>query len=211
MSILTALEYISQYGVPLVISALVLYVAMRFINLQFDKAAMSIKNKQHDKLLQIRQEVDQQVYELINDFLSDHRGSRVQVIEFSNSVTSVAYLPFRFMSCTYEVTSYGTRPEAKTIDKLSTSLFTPFLSEMSKKGTIVLDEEKAEELSGSVHDLYERLGSPLQVCAILRSEKNKSIGYVSLCVDEPNNVDNDLRDIKILASQISALLGVVDV
>jgi len=209
MSILEILKALSEYGVTLVICAVFFYVIIRLLNLGFDKLGKTVSNKQHDKLLAMRAEIDVEVYDLINNFITSHRGTRIQVMEFTNSVISVAYLPFKYMSCTYEVVAYGGKPEARRIDKLSTSLFSPFLSKLSKKGSLVLDNESAEELSGAVHDIFEGLGSKYQLCAVLRSPKGKSIGFVSFA-KELDVTQQDQTDIKTLASQLSALLGVLD-
>lgn len=209
MSVIELIQQISEYGVTLVICAIFLYVCIRFINIGFDKLTKTVSNKQHDKLLAMRTEIDEEVYGLINNFMTSHKGTRIQVMEFTNSVMSVAYLPFKYMSCTYEVVCYGYRPEAKRIDKLSTSLFSPFLSKLSKRSCIVLDHDTCLEMSGAVHDIFEGLGSKYQLCSILRSQKGKSIGFVSFA-KEHEVTQQDIADIKTLSSQLAALLGVLD-
>ena len=209
MSFLEVLEAISDYSLSIILSGIVIYVVIRFINLGFTKLEKGMGNKKHDKLLAMRSEIDVEVHSIISEFLTLHKGTRIQVIEFTNSVTSVAYLPFKYMSCTYEVISYGAKPEAKRIDKLSTSLFGPFLSQLSKEGTMVLDEATCHRLSGSVEDIFTQMGSAHQLCAILRTQKTKSIGFVCLCKEDEVTL-RDQSDIKMLASQLSALLGVLD-
>lgn len=209
MQILEVLEAISEYGLSLMLSGIVIYVVIKSVNLVFDHLQNKVKNKTHDKLLAMRAEIDMEVYELINEFLTFHKGTRVMVIEFTNSVTSVAYLPFKYMSCTYEVLPYGKSPEAKKIDKLSTSLFSPFLSQLSKDDIMKLDDNVSRSLAGSVYDMFNQLGSQYQLCAILKTQKTKSIGFVCLCKEEEITV-RDEADIRILASQLSALLGVLD-
>lgn len=210
MTLPQTIEQIAQNGLSFVISGVFIYIIVRFVNMGFDKMAKSVNIKEHDKLLAMRGEIDVEVHELISKFLSTHHGTRIQVVEFTNSVMSVAYLPFKYMSCTYEVVSYGNRPEAKRIDKLSTSLFSPFLVELSREAALTLDNQFAQDLSGAVHDIFEGLGSKYQLCAILKSQKDKAIGFVSLG-KETDVSTGDVEDIKILASQLSALLGVLDI
>lgn len=209
MDLNSIIKAIAEYGLSFVISGVFLYIVIRFVNIGFKKLEDVMKTKKHDKLLEKRSEIDVEVYDLINEFITSHRGTRVQVIEFTNSVTSVAYLPFKYMSCTYEVVSYGVKPEAKRIDKLSTSLFTPLLSKMSKEGIVLLDDCVAHTLSGAVHDVFHSMGDTYQLCHILRSQKTKAIGFVSLSKSS-EVTDADTQDIKVLASQLSALLGVLD-
>ena len=209
MQILEVFEAISEYGLSLMLSGIVIYVVIKSVNLGFDYLQNRAKNRNHDKLLAMRAEIDIEVYELISDFLTLHKGTRVMVMEFTNSVTSVAYLPFKYMSCTYEVLSYGSTPEAKRVDKLSTSLFSPFLTQLSKEEVMKLDDNVSRSLAGSVHDMFTQLGSEYQLCAILKTQKTKSIGFVCLCKENEVTVKDEV-DIKVLSSQLSALLGVLD-
>lgn len=209
MEALKIIDYIGEHGLAFVLSGVFIYIIIRCVNLLFTRLSTHVTNKQHDKLLEMRTEIDTEVYSIIREFITAHSGTRVQVIEFTNSVTSVAYLPFRYMTCTYEIVSYGSKPEAKRIDKLSTSLFSPLLSKLSKEGMILLDEEIAYELSGAVHDIFEGMGSKYELMHILKTQKNKSIGFVVLC-KEDDVTHQDTSDIKTLASQLSALLGVLD-
>lgn len=209
MSIIEIITSITDHGLSFVISGIFLYVVIKFINLGFSKFTKTMNNKQHDKLLAMRAEIDEEANTLIHDFLVAHHGTRVQIVEFTNSVMSVAYLPFKYMSCTYEVIAYGNKTEAKRIDKLSTSLFSPFISKMSRQTTLLLDDTEATSLSGAVHDIFQGLGSTYQLCAILRTQKDKAIGFVTFGTEKEIQ-EQDITDIKILASQLSALLGVLD-
>lgn len=209
MSFLDVVKQISEYGLSLILSAIVIYVLMKVIKLQFDKTKTALCRKEHDQALALRSEVDEKVYEVLNSFIETHHGLRLQVIEFTNTVTSVAYLPFKYMSCTYEVVSYGTKPEARCIDKLSTSLFSPFLSRLGKEKYLILDHDSAESMSGVVHDLYEQIGGDNMLCVMLKSDKEKCIGYVALYKDKSVE-DKDINDLLLVGSKLSALLGVLD-
>ena len=209
MSFVEVLKHVSDYGLSLILSAIVVYVIIKLIKIQFDKLEANISRKDHDAALELRSDIDVKVYDILNSFIEDHSGIRVQVIEFTNTVTSVAYLPFKYMSCTYEVVSYGIKPEARCIDKLSTSLFSPFLSRLGKEDYLILNHESASEMAGVVHDLYEQVGGENMLAVMLKSEKEKCIGYISLYKDKPVD-DVDVADLMTTASQLSALLGVMD-
>lgn len=209
MSFLELVRQVGDYGLSLILSAVVVYVVIKLIQIQFDKMKVASNRKEHDQALALRGEVDEKVYDVLNSFIETHHGLRLQVVEFTNTVTSVAYLPFKYMSCTYEVVSYGNKPEARCIDKLSTSLFSPFLSKLGKEEYLILNPKTAEELSGVVHDLYEQIGGENILCVMLKSEKEKCIGYVSLFKDKPVE-DKDVDDLLLIGSKLSALLGVLD-
>lgn len=209
MSFLEVLKHVTDYGLSVVLSAIVIYVILKVIKVQFDKIQASTRRKEHDAALNLRSHIDEEVYEVLNNFIEEHHGLRLQVIEFTNTVTSVAYLPFKYMSCTYEVVSYGTKPEARCIDKLSTSLFSPFLSKLGKEDYMILNHDTAEEMSGVVHDLYEQIGGENVVAVMLKSDREKCIGYVALYKDKPVD-DKDVNDLISVGSKLSTLLGVMD-
>lgn len=209
MQFLEVLKALGDYGLSLVLSAIVIYVVIRVLKIQFDRLAESNKRKAHDNALALRGEIDENVYELLNQFIREHHGQRLHVIEFTNSVTSVAYLPFKYMSCTYEVVSYGNKPEARCIDKLSTSLFSPFLSKLGKTSHVVLDGENVESLPGVMHDLYEQIGGRYMLSVMLKSGKDKCIGYVAFYTNREIE-KKDIHDLISAGSKLSTLLGVLD-
>lgn len=118
---------ISEFGIMIVICSIFLYTAVRLINIFIKNLETRLKDKKHDELIDIRMSVNTKVQSLIDQFLEEHDSDRIHVVEFSNSVMSVAYLPFKYMSCTYEVYRIGKSPTASKIDHISTSLFTAFL------------------------------------------------------------------------------------
>ena len=111
---------ITEFGIMIVICAIFLYTAVRLINVFMKSLDSRIINKKHDELIDIRMSVNQKVQSLIDDYLESHDSDRVHVIEFTNSVMSVAYLPFKYMSCTYEVYRIGKAATANKIDHIST-------------------------------------------------------------------------------------------
>lgn len=209
MQILEATKAIGDYGLSFILSAIVIYVIIKLLKIQFDKLQSANKRKEHDNALALRSDIDEKVYEILNNFIEEHKGLRLQVIEFTNTVTSVAYLPFKYMSCTYEVVSYGNKPEARCIDKLSTSLFTPFLSLLGKKDYVILDQDSAEQLSGVVHDLFKQVGGDHMISVMMKSDKDKCIGFVSFFKDKPVN-KQDTADLISVGSKLSTLLSVLD-
>lgn len=209
MGFVEIIKAVGEYGLSLILSAIVIYVIIKLLRIWFDKLAESSKRKAHDNALALRSEVDEQVYELLNDFIQEHHGLRLHVIEFTNSVTSVAYLPFKYMSCTYEVVSYGTKPEARCIDKLSTSLFSPFLSKLGRSSYLILDGENVQQSSGVMHDLYTQIGGRYMLSVMLKSNKDKCIGYVAFYKDKEVET-KDVQDLISVSSKLSALLSVLD-
>ena len=210
MDILQVIKSIADYGITIVLSSIVVYSLFRVLKFKLDSLEAAERRKDHDDKIAMREDIDARVYELICEFLQSHNCDRIQVIEFSNTVTSVAYLPFRYMSCTYETIEYGQSAKASLVDKLSTSLFCPLLSKLSKEPYVKLNEASARELSGSVYDLFKQMSGFYMVSAMLKSEKQKCIGFVSFYKSyEPTK--KDCNDLVILQEKLSLLLGVLDV
>lgn len=204
------MQFIVDLGVLVVIAGIFLYTAIRIINIFLKHLENKFRYRNHDKLLDIRSNVNQEIQSLITEYLADHDGDRVHVIEFSNSVTSVAYLPFKYMNCMYEVFKIGKSSTAKNIDRLSTSLFTDFFSRMYKSEYVILDDTNPEECyGGAIYDLMHRGGERFALCAVIKTARGKSLGYVALKQNRPFD-QCDIDDILILADKIAALLGIMD-
>lgn len=201
---------VSEFGIMIVICSIFLYTAVRLINLFIKNLDTRLRDKKHDELIDIRMSVNQKVQSLIDQFLEDHDSDRIHVVEFSNSVVSVAYLPFKYMSCTYEVYRIGKSSTASKIDHLSTSLFTAFFEKLYDADYLMLDvNNKDKSLGGSIYDIVSASGESRGLYAILRTSKGKALGYVAVRKDSDFSQD-DIEDIQILSSKLSALLGVVD-
>lgn len=208
--IIEVLEYIADYGVTLIIAAIFLYVVIRLINIGLHYVEGRFKHKRHSDLIDLRGEVSEKVQQLIAEFLETSKGNRVQVIEFSNSVLSVAYLPFKYMTCTYEAYALGRSAMGHTIDRISTSLFTAFFTKLQNSDYYILDTTEGSGITnGAIYDLMKHQNETKSLCSILRTSKGKAIGYVALKKDEAFT-ESDIEGIQSLADQISALLGIVD-
>lgn len=204
------LNFIADFGIMVLISGIFLYVIIRLINLLFKYLDNKVRNKKHDKLLDVRKTVNEKVQYLIEQFLETHQGDRIHVVEFSNSVMSVAYLPFKYMNCTYEVYAMGKATTSGVIDRLSTSLFTSFFSQMYKDEYIILDEQNPDhKLGGAVYDLMHKGGERRALCAVIKTAKGKSLGYVAFKKDDEFS-QHEVSDILVLADKLAALLGIMD-
>lgn len=208
------IKLITDYGVTIIIVGLFVYILVRLINMGLKWTERSVearmKKLTHDETLEMRTKISSKVQYTIGEYLEEHNGHRLQVIEFSNSVMSVAYLPFRYMSCTYEVCAPGTRGYAKSIDKISTSLFTQFFDHLQTKQYCEFDTRSHETLvGGAMCDLMDDMDEHRCMCALMRTAKGLAIGYVAFYKDD-EYTDADRKDIDNLASSIGAMLCVVE-
>lgn len=211
MGIEDMLNYIQDYGVSVVIVAIFLYAVIKVLNAIFKYVDNKLGNRKHDKLINLRNQVGEEIQVLLDEFLAAHKGDRIRVIEFSNSVISVAYLPFKYMTCTYESCRFGKSAIGHKIDRMSTSLFTPFLKYLKDNEYCILDSRnRLDHMGGAVYDLMVTVHEEKSLCIELNTgRKSKAIGYLSFQKDE-GFTDDDCKDIKYLSQQVSALLGVMD-
>ena len=204
------IKVFSDYGAMLVLSGVFLYFIIRVINIFVRYLEKKLGRKSHDASLQIRNDVSSKVQSIISQYLQDCDGDRLQIIEFSNSVVSVAYLPFKYMTCTYEVYKYGEVPASNYIDHVSTSLFTPFFDSLQDRDYCIFDvDSKTPPMGGVMYDIMKSEGQKKSLCAMLRTTKGKYIGYIALMKDSMIT-DSDIAAIKVLSSKVSALLGILD-
>ncbi len=208
----TLAKVISEFGVLILIAAIFLYVCIRLVNLFFKFLEKKVGSKKHDRLLDERSRISCEIQLLIEQFLEAHGGDRVQVIEFSNSVTSVAFLPFKYMTCTYECYALGKAPTGHMIDHISTSLFTTFFMSMQDHAYRIFDtHDKSVPMGAAKYELVQSQGASQSLCVMLHTPKGKSIGYITMKRDETEFTEKDIEGIQILAEQVSALLSVADV
>lgn len=210
MSIQSIVQYIAEFGIMVIICAIFLYVVIRIINLIFKHIENRVGSKNHDKLLSMRSDISTQIQSLLDGFLERHDGDRIQVIEFSNSVVSVAYLPFKYMTCTYEVYKLGKSASGHKIDHISTSLFTTFFLSMQDVPYRIFDiSDSTVPMGGAMHDIMKEQEATKSLCAMMHTPKGKSIGYITL-KKESGFTSEDIDGIQSLADQISILLSVAD-
>lgn len=208
--ITTVMRLIADYGIMLFVCGVFFYIVIKFVNLFFDKYKNKHAAKTHDELIDIRDNIGRNIQTLIENYLTESEGNRVHVIEFSNSVTSVAYLPFRYMTCTYEVFRIGKAATGHKIDRISTSLFTAFFEALQSHEYCIFDiDDKTTLVGGAMCDLMRSQDEHRALCSMLKTPKGKAIGYVFLTKDE-EFTGQDIDGMLSLSDQVSALLSVVD-
>lgn len=208
------IKMITDYGITIIIASIFIYIIIRVINIGIKWTERSVearmKKLTHDETLELRAKIGSKVQFTISEYLEEHHGHRIQVVEFSNSVMSVAYLPFRYMTCTYEVCSPGVRGYAKSIDKISTSLFTQFFDHLQDSQYCEFDINSHETLvGGAMCDLMKDMQENKCICAMMKTAKGLAIGYIAFYKDD-RFTDEDRNDIDNLASSIGAMLCVVE-
>ena len=201
-------KLVGDYGVMIIICGIFLYAAIRLITVFIDWLKSKTSKTTHDELINARVDVGNQIHELITCALVELKAERIQVIEFANSVVSVAYLPFRYMTCTYEVYDIDREPVGHKIDRISTSLFSPFFAKLQERNMYIFtptdDQELSEKSLCTLTDV-----DRWTACIPLRTGKEKMIGYVQTTRSYKFSDDDQLK-LQLLGARISELLTVFD-
>lgn len=203
---------IGDVGIMMVISAVVVYALIRGLKILFSWIEKKTDIRKHDDLMQTRTNVDYVIQDDIDFYLDNHDVHRVQVVEFSNSVASVAYLPFKYASCTYESCDIEQEGRAYAIDKVATSLFTPFLRHLYTQPHIELYDNNMEHVKtygGAAYDLLRRCKEHHGMFVMMKSNNHKSVGFVAIYKDG-DFTEEDISDLETMAIRISGQLCVVD-
>lgn len=204
-------KLIGDNGALIIICAVFLWLIVKCANLGFEYIKKNLHKKSHDSGLDKRNDISIKIHSLISDYLEESNGKRIQVIEFSNSVMSVAYLPFKYMTCTYEIYQLGEKPFSSLIDHVSTSLFTPFFEALQDKDYEIFDcDHNRPKMGGAMYDILKSMDSNKQLSSMLVTSKGKALGYVSLIKDDDFS-ESDIEGIQLLSNKLSALLGIMDV
>ena len=201
-------KLIGDYGVMIIICGIFLYTAIKLINLLIQWIQAKVSKSTHEDKLNTRVGVGTQIHKLIAHQLRQLELERIQVIEFSNSVVSVAYLPFRYMTCTYEVYDLDRHATGPQLDRISTSLFSPFFTKLQENPIYVVEQD--DNLEPSARSLFQLMDADRYIaCVALRTVKGKMIGYLQATQGLPFTDEAQL-ELRMLGSQISELLGVMD-
>lgn len=226
---------IADVGVLTCIAALFLYACFRAVKSFFDSkdAKMNInkkKNKRdkavledeenmlvpdkksreaHDEAMNMRYKIGVEVQYLLDHYLDHFDCESIHVVEFGNSQINLGYLPFRYMTCTYESCKLGVRGIGPKIDKLSTSLFTTFFTRLDENTWCIYSMDNPEEICGTMRDWMEDNKQSSALHCAIRTHTGKFIGYVTI-TNKQKYTDEDIEDIQSLAEQLSALIGILD-
>lgn len=222
MTVEELISSIADVGVLVCIAALFLYACFRAIKNYFDKKDKAIKptkedlvpakpaREAHDAAMEVRNDVSIKIQEVLEQYQQKFNCDRLQVIEFGNSQLTLGYLPFKYMTCTYEVCKFGVRGIGNRIDKLSASLFTPFLQKLHEEDYVILDiNEECRMINGVMHDCMIEFNEPRSLNAAIITPAGKFIGYVTAKNMESYSQE-DIDNIVSLADNLAALLGVLD-
>ena len=162
-----------------------------------------------EKATKKREHANNVMQDLLNTTLATLMGDRLQVIEFTNTITTVAMLPYRYMTCTYESMAPGKKPMASTIKDELATLYSDFLTALRLKSYVVLNAEKrSDKFTPAIYDLIGKRFANQSLYVSIDDRKTKEpIGILSYDTSNPSGFcDKEITTLRGLAAQLSLLL-----
>ena len=160
-----------------------------------------------------RENANEHIQDLLNLSLTSLGGDRLQVIEFTNSVKTVASLPFKYMSVSYESYAHGKYPAADTIKNELTSLHSTFLTRLRNNSFFILNLEKPDATITPATYAMVSKRSALQSLYITITDRrsNEQIGLLSYDISNRGGFsETDITTLRKLAAQLSVYLTLWD-
>ena len=196
---------------------LIITVGITILIKSFDVIFMAItkhfEKKERIKGILKREDADNHIQDILNTALATLGGDRLQVIEFTNTVKSVASLPFKYMTVTYESYSLGKLPAADTIKNELTSLHSSFLSRLYTNSFFVLNLEKQDDtITPATYSLIDKRSAIQSLYISISDRKSKRmIGLLSYDISATEGFSEiAITTLRKLAAQLSVYLTLWD-
>lgn len=182
---------LGQYGTPLVITSVVIYIAIRYAEIWLKKmeraAAVGVKGQEdrnkeeHTRLLELRKKVNETVNTSLDRLMTKAGADRAFIFEFHNGGVSLAGLPFLKMSNTYEVVDTGIVPQSYNLQSMGVAMFSGLIGETLNKDYVVVDV--SNRIAAIRPVTYETLvvqGIHTSIFTKITDVKGRIIGYCGL-------------------------------
>jgi len=169
------------------------------------------KEAEREKAGRKREHANKVIQDLLNVTLASLGGDRLQVIEFTNSIETIACLPFKYMTCSYESMALGKAPAADTIRDELTTLYSDFLTQVRLKSFVVLNSEKrSEKFTPAIYHLIgKRVANQSLYIGIEDKKTKEPLGLLSYDISNLTGFcDKDITTLRGLAAQLSVYLTI---
>ena len=207
------LKQITTYGLSIVISGIVLYAGLQFLNLYIKKFKNSIEaqDKKHDELLLLRQCISQKVDSTLEKAMLRSGASRALIFEYHNGLVGLGGLPFLRMSNTYEVIDEGSRSTMASLENLSCSLYASLVEALEEDTIVILDLDKRNpDISPIVYETLVQLGVARAMLCRFTNGSNRTIGFAALAFDVGNTrLENMSANDDVVLGEVAIEVGVL--
>lgn len=206
------IELISNKGLSLTISIIVIYGAVQLMNIFLEKMKYNLKSKSHDNLLETRKSIDKHINEALERVMLRTKADRAFVFEFHNGTTSLGGLPFLKMSNTYEVVEAGIKPQKYNLEQLSCSMYDSLLHIILEEDYVLLNiNDRNKDIKNIVYETLIVQGIHKTILIKITDVHRRTIGYVGIDYcrkDKDSHGESDIVILNELAIEFGALLSV---
>ena len=208
------IKLISTYGLAIVISGLVLFFAVKFGNILIDDFKEKRGVTTHDERVIRRNLVGAEIDALLDRMALRCNADRAYVFEFHNGNMSLGGLPFLKMTCSYEATAPGIRPEQHRRDNIPFHQVQTFVDAIYAQEYLVMDtENRTDEFKPLVYEMLEEREIKFTVRCKITSLNGKVIGYLGLDYCKGSAVTKETAEtyvaaLRETATKLGALLSV---
>ena len=204
---------ISNHGLAIVMSGLVLYFAVKFGNIYIENLKAKRGAKSHDELAALRHQVSTTIQTLLDRAILRTRGCRVYVFEFHNGSIGMGGLPFLKMSCIYEALGESVKSVARGRENMSMSLYSTLVESLYQHPFVILDvENRQPEIESSLgYETLIKWGVIVSVRTKITDINRRAIGFVGVDYTErPDDatLQNAISVMQDVAVEVGALLSV---
>ena len=207
-------KMITTYGLAVIISALVLYFAVRFINIFLKDFEQKRNIRKHDELAMLRNQISATINALLERTALRTNADRVYVFEFHNGNTALGGLPFMKMTNTYEALNGTAKSEMHKRADMPFQLFQPFVDAIYGEDYLVMDvNSRTDKYSAFVYETLVERNISVTVRVKIADISKRIIGYfgIDYCNGNPVSeakVEESVKIAQDVAIELGALLSV---
>lgn len=214
MDISAIFSAISTYGLAIVISGLVLFFAIKFINVVYRAFEAKHGVKTHDELATHRNKVSAIITNLLDRAALKIHADRVYVFEFHNGSLSMGGLPFLKMTNTYEALAPGAKSELHKREGMPFQLFHTFVDAIYAEDWLCLDvDDREKKYQPLVYSILEERNVKITIRCKITDLQRRVIGYLGIDYCNGTEVTREKAESYVgemlsIATELGALLSV---
>ena len=151
------------------------------IGLSFSFLYRKFNRKERLKRIYENKNVEQLTQNVLDLARAGLNAERLQIVEYTNTIETVAFVPKKFMSCTYESYADGKLPACNTIKNEFTSHYVKFLTKLRLEHCLVLNlHDQQPEYSKNIYDLMDSRNASVSLYVLILDKKTQqALGFVS--------------------------------
>lgn len=191
------------------------YAMVKVIDNKMDNLFSFIESKikhsenEHKEAIAFRRDSSGKIKELSDKLVEETEFNSLILFEYSNGSQNISGLPFLYMSATHEIVPNGVEPSISKYQKINTTLFADFLSDLEKDNMLyVQDLNNIKEVYPIMYNILDRLGAKSAAFYSVEGIEGP-IGMLVLiscyCLNEENS-DINKKNIYDKGSKIASLL-----